>query len=139
MTRTTFEPSAELDALAHRTIGAAIEVHRILGPGFLEAVYEEALCVELAIRGIAFARQAPVGIIYKGQAIAESRMDLVVAEQLVVELKAVPQLLPIHLAQTVSYLKAVGQPLALLINFNVLVLPAGIRRVVRSIGSDPED
>lgn len=81
------EPSAELDQVAHRVIGAAIEVHRLLGPGFLESVYEEALCVELRLRGIRFARQVPIAMKYKDYEIGEARLDLVVEELLVVELK----------------------------------------------------
>ena len=81
------EPKAELDDLAHRVIGAALEVHRLLGPGFLESVYEEALCVELALRSIAFARQVPVGVEYKGKRVGEARLDLLAGGSLVVELR----------------------------------------------------
>lgn len=126
------EPSPELDALAHATIGAAIEVHRTLGPGFLESVYEEALCIELASRGLSFARQVPLEIAYKGRPVGQARMDLVVGRQLVVQLKAVPQLLPVHVAQVVSYLRASGSGLGLLINFDVRLLRAGVRRIVLS-------
>src|SRR5438552_3281144 len=90
------EPSAELDALAHEAIGAAIEVHSVLGPGFLESVYEEAMCVELKARGIPFVRQPEIFVQYKGQSIGEGRIDLLVGSKLVVELKAVEMLLPIH-------------------------------------------
>jgi len=89
------EPSTELDDLAYAVIGAAIEVHRLLGPGFLESVYEEALCVELTLRGIRFARQLPIGVHYKGQKVGEARQDLVVDDSLVVELKAVESIAPI--------------------------------------------
>src|SRR3989337_2762441 len=82
------EPRAELDDLAHRVIGAAIEVHRLLGPGFLESVYEEALCVELALRGIEFARQVPVGMEYKGKRVGEARLDLLAGRSLVAETQA---------------------------------------------------
>ncbi|MCB9578381.1 MAG: GxxExxY protein [Polyangiaceae bacterium] len=126
------EPSAEIDHLARRVIGAAIEVHRCLGPGFLEAVYEEALCVELALHGIRFARQVPVGVKYKGELVGEARLDLLVEDELVVELKAVESIAPIHWAQVLSYLKATRHRLGLLINFNVDVLQRGIKRVVRS-------
>jgi GxxExxY protein len=101
-----------------------------LGPGFLEGVYEEALCVELELRGIPFMRQAPVAIRYKGRRIGDSRIDLLVAGCLVVELKTVERLAPIHIAQAISVLKALNRPLALLINFNVSALRSGIRRVV---------
>ena len=124
------EPDAAIDALAHRVIGAAIEVHRELGPGYLECVYEEALCVELALRQTHFARQAPFHLLYKGVPVGEGRIDLLVEERLVVELKTVDRLAPIHIAQILSYLKALRQPLGLLINFKVA--RAGVRRVVLS-------
>ena len=124
------EPSTELDDLAHRVIGAAIEVHRLLGPGFLESVYEEALCVELTLRGIRFARQVPIGVKYKGEKVGEARLDLLVDERLVVELKAVEGVAPIHVAQVLSYLKATRLRLGLLITFNVTLLQRGIKRVV---------
>lgn len=126
------EPSAELDRLAHAVIGAAIEVHRVLGPGFLESVYEEALCVELKLSGIPYERQAVVAVDYKGHAVGESRLDLLIGGALIVELKAVDALAPIHSAQLISYLKATGRPLGLLINFNVPTLKEGIRRIVLS-------
>ena len=126
------EPSPELDAVAREVIGAAIEVHRALGPGFRESIYEESLCVELSFRGISFARQVPVHIEYRGHQVGQSQVDLVVAGQLIVELKSVPQLLPIYVAQVISYLKAFRQPLGLLINFHVPLLQAGIRRIVLS-------
>ena len=126
------EPSAELDDLAHRVIGSAIEVHRLLGPGFLESVYEEALCVELALRDIPFARQVPIGVRYKGEQVGEARLDLLVHDTLVVELKTVESIAPIHWAQVLSYLKATRLRLGLLINFNVSVLQRGIKRVVQT-------
>lgn len=126
------EPTDEIDRCAHAVIGAAIEVHRQLGPGFLESVYEEAMAVELGLRSLAYRRQMPVAVEYKGHRVAEARVDLVVRDSLVVELKAVTTLLPLHLAQALSYLKALRQPLALVINFNVPVLRDGVRRVVLS-------
>ena len=126
------EPSVELDRLAHRVIGAAIEVHRLLGPGFLEAVYEEALCIELALRGLPFARQIPIGVEYKGQKVGEARLDLLVDTSLVVELKAVECIAPIHVAQTLSYLKATRLRLGLLITFNATTLQRGIKRVIHT-------
>src|SRR4029453_5244717 len=126
------EPSPELDALARETIGAAIEVHRALGPGFLESIYQEALCLELTHRSISFARQVPIAICYRSCPIGASQLDLMVAGQLVVELGAVPQILPIHVAQVISYLKAARKPLGLLLNFHVPVLQAGIKRVIVS-------
>jgi GxxExxY protein len=123
---------AELDDLAHRVIGAALEVHRLLGPGFLESVYEDALCVELALRGIEFAGQVPVGVEYKGKRVGEARLDLLVGGSLVVELKAVEHIAPIHVAQVLSYLKATRLPLGLLISFNATLLQHGIKRVVQT-------
>ncbi|HLG13366.1 MAG TPA: GxxExxY protein [Blastocatellia bacterium] len=127
------EPSEELDRLAYAVIGAAIEVHRVLGPGYLESVYEEALCLELARRRIPFTRQVAIAVAYKGDIVGEGRLDLLVGGILVVELKAVEALAPIHTAQVISYLKTTGHPLGLLINFNVVVLKdGGIRRIVLS-------
>lgn len=128
----THEPDASTDALAHAVIGAALEVHRHLGPGFLEEVYEEALCLELRLRQIPFERQKLVRVDYKGDYKGEGRLDLLVADRLVVELKAVKDFAPIHKAKVISYLKASGCHLALLINFHVPLLRDGIQRVVRS-------
>ncbi|AFZ31326.1 hypothetical protein Glo7428_2825 [Gloeocapsa sp. PCC 7428] len=113
-------------------IGAAIEVHRLLGPGFLETVYEEALCVELRLRKIPFTRQPVVAVRYKGEQVGEGRLDLLISNTLIVELKAVEKLAPIHEAQVLSYLKMTGYPLALLINFNVPLLKNGIKRIILS-------
>lgn len=127
------EPDAKVDALVHAIIGAAIEVHRILGPGFLESVYESALCIELGLRGISFVRQASIAVDYKGKAIGESRLDLQVEGQVIVELKAVESLLPIHKAQLISYLKAMRRHIGLLININVSILKdGGLKRVILS-------
>jgi GxxExxY protein len=126
------EPDDMVDQLARQVIGAAIEVHRILGPGFLESVYEEALCVELRLRGIPFARQVAFGVKYKDERIGEGRLDLLISDMLVVELKTVDQIAPIHIAQALSYLKTTGRTLALIINFNVPVLKQGIKRVILS-------
>jgi GxxExxY protein len=123
------EPGERADVLARAVIGAAIEVHRELGPGFLESLYEEALCVELALRRIRFQRQLPVDAAYKGQNIGQARLDLLVDSLLVVELKSVDALAPIHTAQVLSYLKLTRKPLALLINFNARILKDGIKRV----------
>ena len=126
------EPEEKIDELAHKVIGAAIEVHRHLGPGFLESVYEEALSIELNLRGIAHERQRPIHVDYKGNPVGEGRLDILVGEQLIVELKAVETLAPIHTAQVISYLKSTGYPLGLLLNFNVTRLKEGIKRIVLS-------
>ncbi len=126
------EPDNELDELAKRVIGAAIEVHRLLGPGYLESVYKEALCLELSMRRIPYNRQHPVGVLYKGHRVGEGFLDIFVDQCLIVELKAVEALMPVHMAQVLSYLKATQCKLGLLINFNVPMLKHGIRRVILS-------
>ena len=126
------EPSEALDQLAYEVIGAAMEVHRALGPGYLESVYEEALCVELRERGIAFERQLEIAINYKGHAVGKGRLDFLIEDKLIVELKTVDQFAPIHKAQVMSYLKATGLELALLINFKVPLLKDGLQRVILS-------
>src|SRR5262249_28538843 len=126
------EPSAAADELASQVIGCAIAVHRELGPGFPERVYEEALVVEFCRRGIPFERQLHVPLPYFDSPVGEMVLDLFVGGILVVELKAVEMLAPIHTAQTISYLKAVKQPLGLLISFHVPVLKHGIKRVILS-------
>lgn len=126
--RGPMDPRAE--EAAHIVIGAAIEVHRLLGPGYLESVYEQALAVELKLRGVPFARQVVFALDYKGHAVGEGRLDFLVDDCRIVELKAVDALVPIHIAQAISYLKATKHRLALLINFNVPVFKDGIKRVV---------
>jgi GxxExxY protein len=120
----------ELNELSSAVIGAAIEVHRMLGPGFAESVYEEALCIELTERGIPFVRQPIIQVNYKGRVVGEGRLDLLVGSILVVELKAVDTLAPIHVSQTLSYLKATGHSVGLLINFNVPRLMQGVKRLI---------
>lgn len=126
------EPSVELDQLAHTVIGAAIAVHRALGPGYIESVYEEAICVEMDFQSVPYQRQYKIAVQYRGHSIGEGRLDLLVAKMLPVELKAVEMLAPIHQAQLLSYLKMTGLQLGLLINFNVPVLKQGIKRVILS-------
>lgn len=124
------EPEKQVDELAHAVIGAAIEVHRQLGPGFLESIYEEALSVELTALGITVERQKETGVVYKGRVIGKHRLDLLVGGRLIVELKTVEELAAIHKAQVISYLKAMRLSLGLLINFNVAVLKDGVQRIV---------
>ena len=119
-----------LDRITYLTIGAAIEVHRILGPGLLESIYEEALCAELVTRRLQFARQVRASVMYKQRSVGEVRLDLVVCERVVLELKATDGIAPIHVAQLLSYLKATRLRLGLLINFNVPELRYGIKRLV---------
>ena len=126
------EPSKDVDGLAHPVIGAAIEVHRTLGPGYLESLYEEALVHELRLQNIPYERQVTIFVEYKGLKIGEGRLDLLIDKKLPVELKAVEALAPIHQAQLLSYLKMTGLQLGLLINFNVPLLKQGIKRVILS-------
>lgn len=129
----TFAPLPEhIEMLIHSVIGAAIEVHKVLGPGHLEQHYENALCVELELRGIPFKRQQTVVLNYKGHEIGEGRIDLVVADELVVELKAVESISSIHLAQVMSYLRIRESRAGLILNFNVPAMNSkdAIRRVI---------
>ena len=122
---------AEYEEIAHKVIGAAIEVHRILGPGFLESIYAKALEHELTLRGLAFERERPLLVLYKDIQIPGQRLDLLVGGRVIVELKAVDAISPVHQAKLLSYLKATNLRLGLIINFNVLVLKDGIKRMVR--------
>lgn len=131
----TREPDSALDQLAHAVIGAAIEVHRHLGPGFTEDVYEKALRIELTLRNLPFETQKSIGVAYKGHDVGVGRLDLIVGSCLVVELKSVKAVTAVDEAKVLSYLKATGCMLALLINFNVPLLKDGIKRLVRSAGS----
>ena len=120
-----------INQLSYNIIGAAIEVHRVLGPGLLESAYEECLCHELDLRGLAYERQKPLPVVYKDVRLdAGYRIDILVENRVVLELKAVETLLPIHEAQLLTYLKLGGWQVGLLINFNVAVLKDGIRRRV---------
>ncbi len=120
----------EINQITEQIIGAAIEVHRELGPGLLESAYEAALAFELGLRGVVFERQKEQPVKYKGLLIEVGyRMDLLVEDAVVVELKAVESLLPIHEAQLITYLKLADKRIGLLINFNVLLLKQGIVRL----------
>jgi GxxExxY protein len=112
-------------------IGAAIEVHRHLGPGLLESAYEECLCHELHLRGIDFRRQVDIPVEYKGLKLdCGYRLDLIVHEEVVVELKCVERVLPVHEAQLLTYMMLTGKRVGLVINFNVPLLTKGITRRV---------
>jgi GxxExxY protein len=120
------------DPLTERIIGFAIEVHRHLGPGLLESAYEECLCHELSQDGLMFQRQMPLPVIYKSVRLdCGYRLDIVVENSVVIELKSVERLMPIHEAQLITYLKLSGVPTGLLLNFNTPVLREGIRRLTR--------
>ncbi|MBE8965578.1 GxxExxY protein [Nostocales cyanobacterium LEGE 12452] len=126
------ELGEEMNRLTGEVIGAAIEVHKVLGPGFLEEVYKEALIIEFFRCGIPHLVEKSVTVNYKGHEVGKGRLDFLVANCLIVELKAVQNLAPIHEAQVLSYLKMTNYPLALLINFNVLLLKDGIKRIILS-------
>jgi GxxExxY protein len=125
------EGDGDLNRVTHGIIAAAIEVHRHLGPGLLESAYQECVCFELSQQGLPFTREVHLPLSYKGlQLDCNYRIDLLVAEAVVVELKSVEQVLPIHTAQLLTYLKASHKQIGLLINFNVPVLKHGIKRIV---------
>ncbi|MEJ2310559.1 MAG: GxxExxY protein [Gammaproteobacteria bacterium] len=121
--------------LARTIIGAAIEVHRTLGPGMLESTYQECLARELDLSGITYSRELPVSLDYKGMEIEQAyRLDFLVNDLVVVELKSVQSVEPVHKAQLLTYLKWSKKRLGLLLNFNVPVLRSGIHRVVNKLG-----
>ena len=130
MANSSAQPDSALNELVGLVVDAAMEVHRRLGPGFLESVYEEALSLELTARNIPFHRQVRFAVEYREQPVGEGYVDLLVGERLVVELKAVERLAPVHLAQMISYLRATANTLGLLINFNERLLVHGLKRVI---------
>ena len=122
---------AKADRLSAEAIGAAIEVHRELGPGLLESAYEECFCHELHLRGLTFQRQIELPVSYKGLKFdCGYRLDVIVDDAVIVELKSIEHILPIHHAQLLTYLRLAGKKVGLLINFNVSVLKNGIVRRV---------
>ena len=117
--------------LSGAVIGAAIEVHRVLGPGLLESLYEEALVVELGLRSIKFARQVEVPVDYKGHSLKNPlRLDLMIGDLIVVEVKSVENILPVHEAQLLSYLRLTHKEPGLVINFNSATLSKSVRRII---------
>ena len=117
--------------LTEKIIGCAIEVHKVLGPGLLESAYEECFCYELNQQGLSFNRQVPLPVVYKGIKLdCGYRIDVLVDDIIVVELKTVEKLLPIHDAQLLTYLKLCKRPIGLLMNFNVPTLKNGVKRLV---------
>lgn len=116
--------------ITEKIIGAAIEVHKTLGPGLLEGIYEKALAHELSLRNIKHERQKEISIEYKGISAGNHRIDLLVEDKVIVELKTVDVLHPIHDAQLITYLKATGKRVGLIINFNVEQLKDGIKRII---------
>lgn len=121
----------DADLFSRRVIGCAIEVHRTLGPGLLEVVYEVCLCRELAGAGLGFTRQQKLPVIYKGEPVdCDLKMDIVVEQALLLEIKSVQTILPVHEAQLLTYLKLSGLRVGLIVNFNVVRLVDGIHRRV---------
>jgi GxxExxY protein len=122
------------DHLSNRILLSAIEVHRNLGPGLLESAYEECLCREFSLSDLVFERQKPLPVVYKGISLdCGYRLDLVVEGKVVLELKSVHKLEPIHNAQLLTYLKLSGHKLGLLLNFNVALMRDGIKRIVNGL------
>ena len=121
----------DINKTTETIIGAAIEVHRHLGPGLLESAYEECLCEELSLRKIAFKRQIALPVSYKSKKLDIGyRIDLLINDEVVVELKTVESILPIHEAQTLTYMRLGGWQVGLILNFNVVILKSGIKRLV---------
>ena len=122
--------SEDLETLIYRTIGCCITVHRALGPGLVEAVYCRATQLELEAERIPFEREKQFEVLYRGQVVCRQRLDVVVADQLVLEIKAVEQVNPVHRAQVISYLRVSGYRVGLLMNFNVPIFQDGVKRII---------
>ena len=120
----------DLKGLTEKIIGCAIEVHRELGPGLLEAAYESALCIEFGLEGLRVERQLTVPALYKGHLIGEYRPDLIVDEEVVIEIKSVERFEPVFEAQVLTYLRITSKKVGLLLNFNSRLLVDGIRRFI---------
>jgi GxxExxY protein len=126
--------TTDINKLSSKVIGAAIEVHKHLGPGLLESAYEECLCHELDLRSTRYERQKPLHVVYKGKELdCGYRLDIVVDNQLIVELKSVEKIEPIHKAQLLTYLKLSDIRLGLILNFNVTMMKDGIVRIVNDL------
>jgi GxxExxY protein len=119
--------------LTEKIIGASIEIHRALGPGLLESAYRECLCYELSQAGLFFKKEVPLPVVYKNVKLdCGYRLDIIIEDKLILELKAIEKLLPIHEAQLLTYLKITGLTLGLLINFNVPLLKDGVKRIANN-------
>lgn len=131
----------ELNNLTRRIIGCAMEVHRQLGPGLLESLYEDALCYEFKRSKIKFVRQMPVPVFYRNEITLSTplKLDVLVENQVVVEIKSVESIHPVHEAQLVSYLRIAHKTVGLLINFNVVVLKQGLKRKVNNFAEPPQN
>ena len=123
----------ELNQITEKIIGCAIEVHKHLGPGLLESIYEKALCHELDDNKVIYERQIIIPVIYKGFNLGDYRLDLLVEKEIIVELKAIDKIHPVYEAQVLSYLKLTDKKLGLLINFNTPTLKSGIKRIIFGI------
>ena len=124
----------DINQLSNKIIGAAIEVHKVLGPGLLESAYEECLCHELELRGLHYERQKPLPVVYKGRKLdCGYRLDVVVEKAIILELKSSEKMEPIYEAQLLTYLKLSGLHLGLILNFNVPMMRDGIKRVVHEL------
>jgi GxxExxY protein len=124
------EEMEAINKLTEKIIGCAIEVHRVLGPGLLESVYEEALCIELSEAELKFKRQVNIPAVYKGRQVGQYRIDLIVEESVIVELKSVDRHDPVFEAQILTYLRVTEKKVGLLINFNSKLLRSGVKRFV---------
>ena len=130
MLRTPTSLSEELEDLIHRTIGCCITVHRTLGPGLRERVYLRAVCLELAANQIEFEREKYYPVTYRGHLLSHQSLDIVVRRELVLEIKSVEHLSPVHRAQVLTYLHVSKLPVGLLMNFNAAILQDGLKRIV---------
>ena len=130
MLRIASELDDATEALITRIIGICIAVHRELGPGLLESIYGRAICLELETAGLSFEVEKQVPVLYRGIVLCHHRLDIVVDLKVLLEIKAVERLAPIHYAQVLSYLRISKLPVALLMNFNSVVLPDGMKRIV---------
>ena len=128
------ESTMDINRLSSEILGAAIEVHKTLGPGLLESAYEQCLCHELNLRDISFESQRPLPVVYKGKRMdCGYRLDVVVEDSIIIELKSCEKIEPIHKAQLLTYLKISGLNLGLILNFNVPIMKDGIVRMVNNL------
>ena len=129
-TENTKDPLDRINLITERVIGCGIEVHKQLGPGLLESIYESALCVELEMAGLKYQRQVPLSVSYKARNVGDLRLDLLIEDCVLVEIKSVERMDPVFDAQVLTYLKNSGKKVALLLNFNSRLLSTGIKRFI---------
>jgi len=130
MLRVKSDLPVETEDLASRVIGCCIDVHRALGPGLLEKIYARAVCIELDHAGILYQREREIPVTYRGELLCQQRLDIVVADQIILEIKSVEHINPVHRAQLTTYLRISKIRLGLLFNFNVAILQDGIKRII---------